>query len=158
MMIFTDGSFSRKPKVSGIGYVILTNKCEISNGCYNFKLKDNNVAEVYAIYRALQFVEKHHFDDKTIQILSDSDYALRKIKNMSLGRDELESKFLSYIQKFVQKSDKKVSFMLIKGHTHDGSKYSYYNNLADHIAGEQRLLGLQRLKNIQNKKRNDYSL
>ena len=147
-MIFTDGSFSRKPKVSGIGYVILTNKCEISNGCYNFKIKDNNVAEVYAIYRALKFVENHNFNDKTIQILTDSDYAVRKIKNMGLGRDELETKFLTYIQEFTSKTDKKISYMLIKGHQHDGSKYSYYNNLADNIAGEQRLLGLQRLKNM----------
>lgn len=154
MMVFTDGSFSKKPNVGGAGYIILSQNHEITGGRYLFNCSDNNVAEVFAIYSALKFIEKHNFKDKTIQIISDSDYALRKINLNKEGRNEMESIFLKYIQEFQQKTNKKISFMLVKGHKHDKTKISFYNNLADEIAREQRLLGIERYKQtIKNKYR-----
>ena len=40
-------------------------------------------------------------------------------------------------------SKKRVTFMQIKGHVHDGTKLAYYNNEADMLAGEYRQIGLE---------------
>lgn len=49
MEIFTDGSHSLKPRMSGVGAVILNNGHEHQIGAYTDKCVDNNVAEVVAI-------------------------------------------------------------------------------------------------------------
>ena len=38
---------------------------------------------------------------------------------------------------------KRINFMQIKGHVHDGTKLAYYNNEADILAGEYRQIGLE---------------
>lgn len=154
MLIFTDGSFSKKPNVAGGGYVIIDKNHTITGGKYNYKCKDNNIAEIFAIYSAILFLEKHNFNDKTIQIISDSQCAIRRINNDDyLSNDDNEIKFLNYIKNYIKNSKHKISFMQIKGHVHDNTKFSYYNNLADQIAREQRLIGIENIKRYINKKR-----
>ena len=160
MEIFTDGSHSVKPQISGIGAVVINNKKEYYIGCYTSKCVDNNVAEVIAIAFAIKFIKDNKiFDkskDKNVIIYSDSQYAIRKIMQNSNGRDEIEQKALNYIQEFINYSHKKIHFFQIKGHTHDGTKLSYYNNIADEIAGEQRLYGLSKILSKKTKKNKYY--
>lgn len=147
MLIFTDGSFSKKPKMAGMGAVIIDRDREFTVGNYSDSCRDNNVAEVAAIAMAIQYIrDKRIVDktkDKTITIISDSQYALRRITGSQPGRSEFEQKCLDYIHDFLDETNKKVTFFQVKGHLHDGNKFSRYNNIADHIAGEYREYGLQ---------------
>lgn len=148
MEIYTDGSHSLKPRMSGIGVVILNQGQEHRIGCYTSECLDNNIAEVVAIAYALKYIKDNkildHTKDKHIIIYSDSANALRKIKQNSPGKDEFEQSALDYIQDFIDFTSKKLTFFQIKGHTHDGTKLSYYNNMADSIASEYRLYGLEK--------------
>lgn len=147
MIIFTDGSFSTKPDIAGLGAVILIDDKEHRFGTYDNRCRDNNVAEIAAISMALQYVKHHKIDTrddvKTITIISDSQCALNRISNRCKGNDEFESACLEQIFDFLDTSKKRVSFMQIKGHVHDGTKLAYYNNEADMLAGEYRQLGLE---------------
>lgn len=149
MLIFTDGSFSRKPKMAGMGAIIVHKNNEFTIGGYSNKCEDNNVAEVAAIAMAIKYAkEKQLVDDsKTITIISDSSYALRKIQMNRTGRDEFEQQCLDYIENFLIETNKKVNFLQVKGHIHDGTKLSHYNNIADDIAGQYRMYGLERYNN-----------
>lgn len=147
MIIFTDGSFSPKPNVAGFGAVLLINDKQHRFGTYDNRCADNNTAEIGAIAMALQYVSQNNIekrdDVKSISIISDSAYALRKISNRLEGRDKFEQSCLDLIYEFIDKSPKRVSFMQIKGHVHDGTKLAFYNNEADILAGEYRQLGLE---------------
>lgn len=147
MIIFTDGSHSTKPQMSGFGAVIIYKGREHRFGTYSELCRDNNVAEIGAIAMAVQYVVDNKIletmADKTITFISDSENALRKIMQQVKGNDDFERKCLENIQNFIKRSGKKVKFMQIKGHVHDGTKLSYYNNDADILAGEYRKLGLE---------------
>lgn len=147
MIIFTDGSFSSKPNIAGFGAIILINDKEHRFGTYDNRCADNNVAEVGAIAMALQYISQYKIDKKeeikSITIISDSTYALRKISNRLEGKDEFEQSCLDLIYEYMDKTHKKINLMQIKGHIHDGTKLNYYNNEADILAGEYRLLGLE---------------
>ena len=156
MEIYTDGSHSLKPRMSGVGVVIIDNGREHQIGAYTNKCVDNNVAEVMAIAFAIKYICDNKIvnktKSKTITIFSDSANALRKIKQNSPGKDEYEQASLDYIHDFLYSTSKKVSFFQIKGHAHDGTKLSYNNNIADNIAGEYRLYGLEKYKEYTIKK------
>jgi len=166
MQIFTDGSYTTKPDIGGMGAVILSKHKEFRVGLYDHRCSDNNVAEVAAIAMALQYIRDKRLadrtDDKTIQIFSDSAYALRKIAQRGRGRTDFEDACLSSIFDFLDVTSKKVSFFQIKGHVHDGTKLSHYNNEADMLAREHRLIGLDKYRTMiaktgRNKKgRNEY--
>lgn len=159
MIIFTDGSYSKKPNMGGMGAVILYKEKQISVGCYSKDCKDNNVAEIAAIAMAIRYIKNNKIidsiKDKTVTIISDSTYAIRKLTtNGSIGRDKFEQKCIDYVRNFLIETNKKVSFLHTKGHVHDGTKLSFYNNIADNIAGEERLKGIQKEQNkIINKRR-----
>lgn len=146
MMIFTDGSFSNQPKMCGIGIIVLDGKKKYEFGAYTEKCKDNNIAEIYAIAYALKQISENRIfkenADKHLIIMTDSMYAVNKIKNNQLGRDELEQKALDYIQYTIKQSKKTVSLFQMKGHTNDNTKLGYYNNLADQLANDYRFHGL----------------
>ena len=147
MIIFTDGSFSPKPNMAGLGAVILINDREHHFGTYDNRCRDNNVAEIAAISMAVQYIQQHKIDQrddvKSITIISDSQCALNRITQRHTGNDEFESACLEQIFDFIDHSRKRVNFMQIKGHVHDGTKLAYYNNEADILAGEYRQLGLE---------------
>lgn len=146
MEIFTDGSHSLKPRMSGVGAVIISNGCEYEIGSSTNKCENNNVAEVMAIAFAIKYIRENGIlekcQDKNILIFTDSMYALRKIRQNAQGCDEYEQKALNYIHHFQETSKKKISFFQVKGHIHDGTKLSYYNNIADTLAQDYRYLGL----------------
>lgn len=146
MEIFTDGSHSLKPRMSGVGAVIISNGREYEIGASTNKCENNNVAEVMAIAFAIKFIKESNIleqcKDKNILIFSDSMYALRKINQKAQGCDEYEQKALDYIQRFQETSKKRVTFFQVKGHIHDGTKLSHYNNIADTLAQDYRYLGL----------------
>ena len=158
MIIFTDGSHSTKPRMSGLGAVILYKDREHSFGTYTNQCRDNNVAEIAAIAMAIQYISDNkildRMEDKTITIISDSETALRKIQQKCTGNDEFECECLEYIQEFLAFTNKKVNFLQIKGHVHDGTKLSHYNNIADDVAGDYRRLGLELQQEYMNKKKN----
>ena len=147
MIIFTDGSFSSKPNIAGFGAIILINDRQHRFGTYDNRCVDNNVAEVGAIAMALQYISQYKIDKrdevKTITLISDSAYALRKISNRLEGKDAFEQSCLDLIYEFMDNCPKKIHLMQIKGHIHDGTKLNYYNNEADILAGEYRQLGLE---------------
>lgn len=142
MLIFTDGSHSMKPRMSGLGAVIIHNDNEHQIGTYSDKCRDNNVAEMAAIAMACKYVKNNNMQARTITIISDSETALRKITHGALGQDEFERDCLDYIRDFIIENPK-VNFMQVKGHQNDGSKLTYYNKIADALAGDYRKLGLE---------------
>lgn len=142
MLVFTDASFSAKPTMSGLGVVLLYNDKEVSFGTYIKDCRDNNVAELAAITLACQYIDKNNLPEKTITIISDSECALHRITYNAQGKDSFEQQCLDYIQDFCARRPK-TRFMQVKGHIHDGTKLSYYNNEADIIAGEYRKMGLE---------------
>lgn len=148
MEIFTDGSHSLNPKMSGVGAVIIDGKNEWEIGTYTEKCRDNNEAEVMAIAYAIKFIKEKKIDlnsnDNNIIIYSDSAYALRKLRDFEAGGSPLEQKALDYVQNYLNHTHKRITFFQIKGHVHDGTRLSYYNNVADMIAGDKRFLGLMR--------------
>jgi ribonuclease HI len=172
MLIFTDGSFSKKPDIAGLGVVLIYNGIEENIGCYSSQCRDNNTAEIASIALAIQYIEKEKIletcKDKTVTIITDSSFALQKINYDTHGRDRFEQDCLDSINNFMNKSKRKINFMQVKGHIHDGTKLSYYNDIADKIAGEYRMVGIElvnepkrrrnkHLKNmVFNKSRKDY--
>lgn len=119
MEIFTDGSHSLKPRMSGVGAVILNNGNEHQIGAYTDKCVDNNVAEVVAIAFAIKYIKDHKIidnsKDKNLIIYSDSANALRKIRQLSPGKDDFEQTALDFIQDFLQTtSKKKLHFFKLK--------------------------------------------
>lgn len=159
MIVYTDGSFGRKPKMGSYGAVIITKDGkEYRIGGHTDKCNDNNVAEVYGIASALKFINVNNLmcnkHEKICVVMTDSQYAIDHID--SVQRDEFEEKCYRYIREF--RKYHKLDFFWIKGHVHDGTKVSYYNNLCDQIAGEERLKGQQEIMNqvdkILKKKRN----
>lgn len=152
MLIFTDGSHSIKPRISGLGAVIIDNDKEYQIGAYSDKCRDNNVAEIAAIAMACKYVKANGIQSKTITIISDSECALRRITHRALGEDEFEHNCLDYIKEFIIEYPK-VNFMQVKGHQKDNSKLTYYNRVADVLAGDYRKLGLELEKTKPSKKK-----
>lgn len=147
MIVFTDGSFNPKPQMAGLGAVILNGEQQHTIGCYSTLCTDNNVAEVAAIAMAIQYIDDYKIaertTDKTLTIISDSQYALHRILNNGDGRSQYEQEMLDYIKKFSKESKLKVHFMQVKGHQNSDDKIHTYNNMADRIAGEYRKIGLE---------------
>jgi len=145
MLVFTDASFSRKPPISGCGIVILDkNNNEIQLGSSSRKCKNNNIAEVLSIAVALDFInrnEKRFEDEKTITIVTDSKYAIDHL-DQECHINDYEQDLYDYIN--ACRTYMNIKFFHIKGHVHDGTKFSYYNNIADSIAGEKRLEELEK--------------
>lgn len=145
MFVFTDASYSTGPKMSGCGVIIVDKNGDIySFGNYTRECKDNNVAEVWAVHQALNYIIKKKImersGDKTINIITDSKHVL---KHLDDGRtDELETQLFDEIRDL--RYEHRINFFHMKGHCHDGTKLAYYNNISDAIAKEYRLLGLER--------------
>jgi len=154
MLVFTDASHSPKPRMSGLGAVIILNDKEFKIGSYIKDCRDNNVAEMAAICLACKFIDKNKLQDqcKTITIISDSETALHRITNGTPPQDDFEKYCMDIIDDFLIRNPK-VSFMQCKGHVQDGTKLSYYNNIADDIAGDYRRMGLELEKTPNGKKK-----
>lgn len=159
MLIFTDASFSDNPKMSGLGSVIITDSEEISVGAYSKKCEDNNIAEVAAIAMALKHCETtklfQRCEDKTVTFCTDSLYALRKVTEEREPKTDFEEKLLNYIQKSIKSANKKINFLHIKAHLDSDNKMNHYNKMADKIAGEYRMLGVE-LTNDKPKKKEKF--
>lgn len=145
MLIFTDASFSRKPPISGCGAVILDkNNKETHISASSRKCKNNNIAEVLSVAIALDYInrnEEQFKDEKTITIVTDSKYVIDHL-NQHIYNNEYEQELYDYIN--ICRCQMNINFFHIKGHVHDGTKFSYYNDLADLIAGEKRLEELEK--------------
>lgn len=146
MIIFTDASYSSQTKVSGYGFVIVDKKFNYKAGNFSFKPKDNNVGEVAAIAEALEYSERNKIfertDDKTLTIISDSASAVSRILCNKEGVDEFEQERLNTIHRILNKCKLKTTIFQIKGHNlTDNTKFSYYNEVCDAIAGDYRYLG-----------------
>lgn len=141
MMVFTDASFSKKPPVSGCGIIILDKNNKVHRvGSSSRECRNNNVAEVWAIASAINFITKNKQklfeDDKTITLLTDSEYALVHMDS-DVHNDEYEKQLYTYINEARAKYN--IKFFHIKGHVHNGTKLHFYNNQADELAKEMRL-------------------
>ena len=152
MIVYTDGSFGRKPRMGAYGAVIVTKDGkEYRIGGHTDKCKDNNVAEVYGIASALKFITVNnlmtHKDDKVCVVMTDSQYAINHLD--SPRKDEFEQRCYDYIRKF--REFYTTRFFWIKGHVHDGTKVSHYNNMCDQIACDERLKGQQEVINMMDK-------
>lgn len=150
MLMFTDASHSNKPLMSGVGMILIDKHKEYNAGAYTNKCKDNNIAEVAAVAFGLKYCSDNKiFDkssDKTLTILTDSAYTVQRIRDNTPPRTNEEEEYLNYIHNFMKTSKFKIKFLQIKGHVHDGTKFAYYNNVADQIAKEYRYLGIYNLE------------
>lgn len=153
MFVFTDGSFSSDPKMSGFGFLIIDKKDNIyCEGGYSQRCVDNNVAEVLAVEKALKYIDDYKLTkksgDKTINIITDSRHVLKHLDD--LRQNDYETELFDNIRDLRYKY--KINFFHIKGHNNNNdNKLAYYNNIVDAIAKEQRLLGLERYHREQRK-------
>lgn len=156
MLLFTDASHGYKPLMSGLGFVLIDKHKEYNAGAYTNQCRDNNIAEVAAVAYAIKYCcDNKIFDktsDKTLTIITDSAYTIQRIRDKTPPRTDIEEKCLNYIHDFIRRSKFKVKMLQIKGHIHDGTKFSHYNNIADNIAGEYRYLGIHTLEKEKIKK------
>ena len=145
MLVFTDASFSRKPPISGCGIVILDkHDREFQVSTSSRKCRNNNIAEVLSVAVALDYInrnEEQFKDEKTITIVTDSKYVIDHL-NQHVYNNDYEQQLYDYIN--ICRCQMNINFFHIKGHVHDGTKFSYYNGIADEIAGEKRLEELEK--------------
>ena len=69
--------------------------------------------------------------------------------NSKFHTNEYEDELFEYINQC--RFQQNINFFHIKGHVHDGTKLSHYNNMADEIAGEMRLQELEKYNTECNK-------
>ena len=127
LKIYTDGSKLDNEQV-GSAFVIpsrsITEKFRLNNSVSVFS------AEVFAIYKALSFLEQCPLLDKKIAILSDSKSALQALKNPTKNRMSILSKCLETIYNLKQR-DCHICFFWIPSHLSIKG-----NDLADNAAKE----------------------
>lgn len=145
MIIFTDASYSNQTNTSGFGFVIVDKKFNYKAGNYSFDCKSNNIAEVGSIAEALKYCQTlnlfKYTEDKTLTVITDSTYAVKRILENYIGETDLEEKYLVSIRDILQKCGLKTAVFQIKGHTKGEDKFSYFNDIADRIASDYRYLG-----------------
>lgn len=145
MIIFTDASYSEQTKVAGLGFVIIDKKFDYKAGNFRINCQDNNVAELGAIAEALKFCQTSNLfkvsSDRTVSIITDSKYAVGRINSPNPNASEQEKEYIKIITEILDKCPLKSTIFQIKGHTKGEDKFSYYNNIADTIAGDYRYLG-----------------
>lgn len=132
--IYVDGSYRRSKKASGIGVLWIKDGKVVHKYSKGFKNGTNNIAELMAIYIALQSIIK---PINSLEIVSDSEYAIGSItkdywkpkKNVMLI-DEIKNQ-LKLTQKLVTNP---IKFRHTFGHSIDK-----YNNIVDSLAQEASL-------------------
>ncbi len=150
IIIFTDGSFSRKAKTCGCG-VYFPNS-EIKNISVPFKLHPltSQRTELYAIYIALYKIIKNVKFDK-ITVYSDSMYSINSLtnwiykwdKNEWIGTNKKSIKNIDILKKLLsilKKYGRKIEFFHVKSHTKKTDFYSLGNKYADELAKKGALL------------------
>lgn len=136
MVIYTDGSYRSSRDQMGIGIVWVENDKIIRKYFDTRKGGSNSVAELLAVYIALQSIQQPL---ESLEIVSDSEYALGMIfKNWKAKKHE---KFIDKIRKEVQRVqvlvNSEIAFRHVKGHGTDK-----LNNLVDSLAANASLYSI----------------
>lgn len=155
MIIFTDASYSSQTNTSGFGFVIVDKKFSYRAGNYSFDCKSNNIAEVGSIAEALKYCQVlnlfKYTEDKTLTVITDSTYAVKRILENYVGETDQEEKYLVFIRDALRKCGLKTAVFQVKGHSKGEDKFSYYNEIADRIAADYRYLGEIELEKTKSK-------
>lgn len=154
VIIFTDGSYKRATETNkekcGYGIYFPNKECPDVSKSFKNKLKTNQRAELYAIYKALSCVLKSKDKNtrkKNIHIYTDSEYSIKSltvwisnwIKNdwkSSTGKEVMNRDLIEPIYKILKKNPDKVFFTHINSHTGKKDFYSLGNEMADTLANE----------------------
>lgn len=151
IMVYTDGSLSRKKEKDGnitvyCGYGILYPNGELPNVSRIFKNGEptNNRAELQAIYVALIQIGKKYIYNK-IKIYSDSKYCIQSlteyitkwVKNgwMTSQNKPVENQdIIKPIYNIMRKQKDKIEFVHVKAHTKNTDDMTKYNAQVDKLA------------------------
>ena len=146
MDIYTDASLSDKKKIAGVSAVFVPSQNSGTVTSYNTYCSVNKIetAELFAIAMALSLVNPGA--DKSIQIVSDSPQALKKIqrifhhpdqRQIHTIKDLMQKKILYNISSsFSKMYDTSFSFRYMHSHQHKALEAcdAYYNEIADQKA------------------------
>jgi ribonuclease HI len=162
--IYTDGACSGNPGIAGCAFVVVNNEEECDNGKFILGEATNNIAELYAMYKALYYI--HTFTSKWIEceIYSDSNYVVEGI-NKWLPK-WMQNEWIGSNGKVIKNVElwKNVAFQLMRIKIakqsvnvihilgHSGNKW---NDLADRYAKEcikKYKIALKNLNNEDNTK------
>lgn len=147
VLVFTDGSCIKgKNKESQCGYGVYFPNKEIKHLSRRFTkgALTNQRAELYAIYKAINKIEKQLSFNK-IEIYSDSEYSIKSLtewiinwkKNdwkTSNNKTVLNQDIIKKIDKKLQKYEGMITFTHVKAHTGKQDRNSLCNAEADRLA------------------------
>lgn len=144
--IYTDGAFSGKTKLAGIG-VVFPECPTISFGApFNLEHPTNQRAELLAIYRALLTCIRHEWQQHPVHIYSDSEYAIKCVtvwvatwnKNnwiTTTGKPVLNQDLIKAILDLLPQFSVGVLFTHVYGHGKNKlPEHNRYNDEADKLA------------------------
>jgi len=139
MKVFTDASFWGNPhqqKNANLGIFIPTIDVQFKE---QVKVRDNNEAEYFAIFKALQIVSKKFLNKKTnLTIVSDSKvctYSLNQWVTTGIHRPNKYNKIQYKIFEIIQSIDLDIIFQHQKAHSKfDMSEDWLGNNIADKLS------------------------
>jgi ribonuclease HI len=143
LIIFTDGSHTKKNNQAGYG-VYFPNK-ELADISEKFTLKPitHQRAELYAIYKAL--VKATRMKVKSIMIYSDSEYSIKSVtlwinnwkKNgwkTTAGQPVKNLDIIKPIDEMITSFKGTIKFQHVSAHTKGTDKLSICNDVADALA------------------------
>lgn len=146
IIVFTDGSFSKKSGKILCGYGVYFPNGELPNISRPFKRgnKTNQRAELFAIYVALVLIKKN-FNYNRIKIYTDSEYSIKSLTiwnkiweengwKTSNNKPVENTDLIKPIVDILNKQKGKVIFVHVRSHTGSTDSISLGNEKADQLA------------------------
>lgn len=122
-----DGSCKpTNPGPAGVGFVIVLENGQEITGSYYLGEATNNIAELTAVAKVLDYLKEHNLDQEEIEITTDSQYTIGMFsKNW---KAKLNTELVATIRKQLE-GFPKVRFSWVRGHIGN-----HYNEMVDKLA------------------------
>jgi ribonuclease HI len=149
IFIFTDGCFKLKDNeiLAGCGVHFPNKELEDLSEPFTLTPLTNQRAELYAIFRALEYIYENDLQYDTLTIYSDSEYSIKSLtiwitkwidnnwvnsrKQPVKNQDLIKMIYYGYLQ-----NNEKISFQHVKSHTKNKDFNSIHNDIVDKLANK----------------------
>jgi ribonuclease HI len=144
ILVFTDGSYIRKPEKCGYGVYFPNGEIKNISRKFTKEPLTNQRAELYAIYKAIKAVQKKSLE-YPIKIYTDSEYSIKSLtiwiegwkKNgwkSSTGKDVMNQDLIKKIDLIKAMNVAKIEFQHVRSHTGKNDFESKCNDIVDKLA------------------------